>query len=429
VTKPHSVDRSVADRSIDHLFRDQASKIVATLTRIFGIEHLELAEDVVQEALYKALCTWPYQGVPENPAGWIVRVARNRALDVLRRQTNWRSKEPEVLRSLPAFEEPGDVERLDESVRDDQLSMIFACCHPGLPAKSQLALTLKVVAALSTAEIGRALMASEATVAQRIVRAKRSLREIDADLSVPTASALPDRLDRVLEVLYLLFNEGYSRHSGDDLMSLELCHEARRMLALVTSHPSTDKPAAHALAALLSFQASRLPTRLDGQGDLLLLEHQDRSQWDQDCIRSGVESLRRSASGDRLTSYHLEAEISSYHALAPDFESTDWRRMLSCYDSLLGLKPSPVVAVNRLVPLAKSHGPEHAFNVSAELMRSSELESYYPFRAIRGQLLIELGRLAEATAEIEAAETCTDNSPVRRHLHRMRTLASEASSK
>ena len=421
---PRSADRAEVDRSVDHLFRSQAARIVATLTRIFGIDHLELAEDVVQEALYKALRQWPYRGAPANPTAWITRVARNLALDALRRQGTWRSKEAALLHALPTVDRADPASELERERLDDQLAMVFACCHPSLARPSRIALTLKVASGFGVREIARALLVSEATVAQRVVRAKRRLRENRGDFGVPAAGELPRRLDSVLEVLYLMFNEGYASHEGEDLIRTELCHEARRLADLAAAHPATDLPETHALAALLHFQASRLPTRVDADGDLLLLVDQDRSRWDRRAMRLGSAALRRSARGERLTAYHLEAEISACHALAPDFGSTDWARILDCYDQLLGLKPSPIVAVNRLVPLARVRGARTALDAADALMKQPSLARYYPAWTTRAELLAQLGRLDEARVDLATALECATNRTVRRHLEkRQRELA------
>ena len=268
--------------SVDHLFRHRAGQMVASLTRIFGLEHIDLVEDAVQDALVRALRLWPYEGTPRNPTAWLIQVAKNRLLDRLRRQSLWRQKQPEAERSIRALREAAaDSEpAFAREVRDDQLRMIFTCCHPAIPSESQIALTAKTVGGFSTAEIARAFLCREATIAQRLVRAKRKLRQRAVELEMPPPRELAKRLDPVLEVLYLMFNEGYSALEGEDLVRTDLCHEAIRLVELLAAHPGTAEPRVHALAALFFFQAARLPARADAAGDLLLLAEQDRSLWD-----------------------------------------------------------------------------------------------------------------------------------------------------
>lgn len=395
---------------VDHLFRREAGRMVAGLTRIFGPAHLDLAEDVVQEALLQALRTWPFRGVPDNPAGWLVQVAKNRALDALRRNASLAGKE-EAIRTWAA------ARHQEETQMDDQLRLIFICCQSAVPAEARVALTLKTVGGFGVPEIARAFLAKEATVAQRLVRAKHRLRQARPPFEVPPPRELPAALDSVLEVLYAMFNEGYSTHRGEELVRRDVCHEAIRLARLVTRHPALDTPKAHALAALLHLQGARLAARVDSEGNLLLLSEQDRSTWDRGMIAAGFHHLDRSARGDELSVYHLEAGIAAGHI----GEETDWREILRLYDLLLELKPSPVVALNRAVALAMVEGPEAGLAALAPI----RLDDYYLLPATEGELQARAGHPHRAAEAFYRALEMTCPDPVRRRLNeRLRELAS-----
>ncbi len=406
--------------SVEHLFRHRAGQMVSTLTRIFGVEQLDLMEDAVQDALVRALRQWPYRGVPKNPMAWIIQVAKNRALDSLRRQGMWREKEAAVRQSLLRVTDldADDVGGFAAEVRDDQLRMIFACCHPALSRDSQVALTLKTVGGFSVSELARAFLVRKSTMAQRLVRAKQRLREAAVSLEMPPPGRLATHLDSVLEVLYLMFNEGYSALEGEDLVRRDLCHEAIRLCRLLCHHPIADTPKAHALAALLAFQGARLQARVDATGDLLLLREQDRSLWDREMLAVGLDHLERAARGDELTEYHFQAEIAACHALAPSWEETDWSKILACYDALLERDPSPVVALNRVVALAVVEGPELALGELEPLLAHPDLGDYYPAHATHGDLLSRVGRRMEAVRSYRRAIELTASAPVRRLLER-----------
>src|SRR5262245_37578892 len=351
---------SSAHHLVDHLFRSRAGQMVAWLTRLFGPAHIDLAEEVVQDALVKALQQWPYSGVPANPGGWLFRVARNGALDVLRRHSALQARTDAVIAELTRMAETTDLETT--AVEDDELRMVFMCCHPALPRDARVALSLKTVGGFSVQEIARGVLASESTIAQRLVRAKRLIRELRLDLDLPDGSALDDRLDSVLEVIYLLFNEGYNAHAGEDLIRTDLCGEAIRLGRLVAGSPKTTTPAAHALVSLMALQAARIPARVDDDGELVLLEDQDRRLWDQRLIALGFQHLELSADGPVVTPYHVQAAIASIHARATGPGATAWREILAHYDELLDIHPSPVVALNRIVALAMVDGPHAALD-------------------------------------------------------------------
>lgn len=411
---------SEVQRSVDHLFRHSAGQMVATLARVFGLRHLDAVEDAVQDALVQALRRWPFGGTPDNPEAWLMRVARNRLLDRLRRAGTWQEKRRRLERDTAAWAEEPDTQAawFAGELADDQLRMIFACCHPAVPRTGQLALTLKTVGGFSVAEIARAFLVREATVAQRLVRAKRRLREGGVRLAVPEPAELRERLEVVLEAIYLMFNEGYAAAAGSELVRTDLCHEAIRLLELLAGHPGTATPRTRALAALACFQASRLPARLDAAGELATLERQDRSRWDARLIAAGLEHLERSAQGDEVSTYHLEAEIASCHVLAASWEATDWRRIVAAYDELLARRPSPVAALNRAVAVGELAGPEAALAALEPLAAAGELEGYYPYWATRGEMLERAGRGEEARESWRRAQRLETSAPVRRFLLR-----------
>jgi RNA polymerase sigma-70 factor (ECF subfamily) len=371
---------------IEHLFRHEAGRMVSILTGIFGPEHLTLAEDVVQEALARALQTWPYYGMPDNPAAWIMRTSRNLALDTIRRQNVFREKEPEIIRLMEASERPSDDPALrGGEIADDRLRMMFVCCHPLIPPEAQVALALKVLCGFSIPEISRAFLTTEASIAKRLTRAKQKIREAGIPFEIPAGPDLARRLDGVLHSLYLLFNEGYKASEGEKLVRREVCEEAIRLATLLAGHPPTDQPKTHALLALMLLNTARTPTRTDENGDLLRLKDQNRARWDRSMMARGLFHWACSASGSEITRYHLEAGIAACHCTAPDYASTDWRRILSLYDRLVEIDSSPVVALNRAVALAEVKGPEAALESIANMENLRSLENYHLLHAVLGE--------------------------------------------
>jgi RNA polymerase sigma factor (sigma-70 family) len=409
-------EQDSAHQLVDHLFRSRAGRMVAWLTHVFGPEHLELAEEVVQDALVKALQQWPYSGVPDNPGAWLLRVARNGALDVLRRHSAFRAREHAIVAELTSVADDGEPGAW--AVEDDELRMVFMCCHPSLPPDARVALSLKTVGGFNVSEIARAFLVSGAVVAQRLVRAKRTLRERGVGLELPHGSQLSERLESVLEVIYLMFNEGYNAHSGDDLIRLDLCGEALRLGRLVADSEAVATPAVHALVALMAFQAARLPARIDGAGELVLLEDQDRSLWDRRLVALGFEHLDRSAEGTEMTPYHVQAAIAAVHAGAATPAETRWPEILVLYDDLLAMNPSPVIALNRAVALSRVAGVRAALDVIAELEHDPALSGYYLLPSVKGRLLADLGDLAGAAACYRAALQLPCTEPERRFLMR-----------
>ncbi len=389
---------------VEHLFRHEAGKIVATLTRIFGLEHLTLAEDVLQEALARALQTWPFYGVPKNPSAWIMRAARNLALDVVRRQKVFREKEPEIIRLIEQESaNPASSVFSEQEIADDRLRMMFVCCHPQIPAEAQVALALKTLCGFSPKEISRAFLTTEAAIAKRLTRAKQKIRDVHIAFEIPAGEALAGRLEGVLQTLYLMFNEGYKASSGDRLIREDICAEAIRMTSLLAEHPAGNQPKTHALLALMLLSAARIPARMDDEGHILRLQEQDRSSWNQPMMARGMFHLAQSAAGGEVTGYHLQAGIAACHCAARDFESTDWRRILSLYDRLLEFDHSPVVALNRAVAIAQAQGPEAGMAAVQAIGNLPSLESYYLFHAVLGEFQLRLNQPQAAAGHFRKA--------------------------
>jgi RNA polymerase sigma-70 factor (ECF subfamily) len=403
---------------IEHLFRHQAGRMVAHLARLLGPAHLDLAEETVQETMLRALQTWPYQGMPENPAAWLFRVAHNLAIDSLRRDRVLGEKTDAIVAELTrsATFEPGDPD-VEVELRDDELRMIFMCCHPGISRDASVALSLKTVGGFSVREIGRAFLADDAAIAQRLVRVKREIRDRHLTLEMPRGADLKRRLDSVLDTLYFMFNEGYAAHEGEDLIRQDLCMEALRLARLVAAS-SIAEPRVDALVALMAMEAARLPARVDESGDLVLLEAQDRERWDQGLIALGFRHFDRSLTGDEVSEFHVQAAIAATHARAPDPKAMDWPVILRLYDQLLEINPSPVVALNRAVAVAKAHGAAEALRVIEPLDDDPKLRTYYLRLAVRGHLLLELGWREEARACFEKALECQCSEPERRFLRK-----------
>jgi RNA polymerase sigma-70 factor (ECF subfamily) len=385
---------------VDHLFRNRAGQMVAYLTRLLGPEHIDLAEEVVQEALLKALQNWPYSGIPQNPAGWLFRVARNAALDAIRHRTLAGEKNVEFaaerIRDVEAA--VGDGTHIEDQLRDDELRMVLMCCHPALPRDARVALSLKTVGGFSTREIARAFLSDEPTIAQRLVRAKRQIRESAIAFELPLGDDLALRLDSALEVIYLMFNEGYAAQSGEGLVRQDLCGEALRLGRLLAKS-SVGTPQAHALVALIAFQAARLPARVDSGGELVLLEDQDRTLWDQKLVALGFHHFSQCAEGAHMSAYHVQAAIAAVYAGAQQSTHIDWPAILSLYDRLMEISPSPVVALNRAVAIAKVEGPQAALAALRPLAEDRSLRNYHLLPAVQGRLLLNLG-------DHEAAADC-----------------------
>jgi RNA polymerase sigma-70 factor (ECF subfamily) len=408
----------LAGTMVDHLFRSRAGQMVAYLTRMLGPEHLELVEEVVQESLLKALQNWLYNGIPDNPAGWLFRVARNAALDAVRHQSLTLEKESQVEIEYRLRGHPGPEEdpHLEEQLRDDELRMVLMCCHSALPRDARVALSLKTVGGFNVPEIARAFLSEEATISQRLVRAKRLIRDLNLKFELPVGQELSARLNSALEVIYLMFNEGYAAQSGDDLVRQDLCGEALRLGRLLADS-SVGTPVAYALVALMAFQAARLPARLDSAGELVLLEDQNTDEWDQRLIAMGFHYFSQCAEGDEISEYHLQAAIAAAHA-NPSSPSTDWAAILDLYDQLIALNPSPIVALNRAVAVAKVQGPKAGLEVLQPLAHEPSLKRYYLLPAVQGRLLLDLGDRATAAKHFRSALERPCSEPEKRLIQR-----------
>jgi RNA polymerase sigma factor (sigma-70 family) len=401
---------SAAHRAIDAVWRIESARLIAGLARMVG--DVGLAEDLAQDALVAALERWPESGIPDNPGAWLMATAKHRAVDLLRRDKMLERKHAELGAELEARERtvPDFAATVDDDIGDDLLRLIFTACHPVLATETRVALTLRLLGGLTTEEIARAFLLPVPTVQQRIVRAKRTLREARVPFEAPRGADRAARLASVLEVIYLVFNEGYSATVGEDWVRPELCHDALR-LGRILAELAPDEPEAHGLVALMEIQASRLRARVGPSGEPILLLDQDRGRWDQLLIRRGLAALDRIAAlGGALGPYGLQAEIAACHARARSAEETDWTRMTALYDALAQLTPSPVIELNRAVAHAMAFGPAAGLEILEPLSREPLLEGYHLLPSVRGDFLYKLGRRDEARAEFERAAGLTRNT-------------------
>ena len=392
---------------IDHLFRHEAGKLIAVLTRIFGSENIDLAEDVVQEALIEALKQWSYKGVPEKPSAWLFKVAKNKALNIINREKYEREYKSDIvhyLQSASTIEPALNHIFSEQEILDDQLRMMFICCHPALSIDSQIALTLKTLCGFSIQEIARGFLSTEENINKRLVRARQKIRDDQIPFEMPPAAQLEVRSDAVLQIIYLLFNEGYSASTGNDLIRYELCQEAIRLAEIMVSHPIIqEKSNVFALLALMLFNASRFHSRQDESGNIMPMSLQDRSKWDRELIQKGFHYIGKGNPPKKISTYHILAAISAHHCSATDFASTNWQGILSLYDSLLQLDRSPIVLLNRSVALSKVKGPSAALEELEKIKSDPFLESYYLFYATQAELYMELNQVPEAINNFKKA--------------------------
>ena len=402
---------SEIQRTIETVWRMESAKIIASLARRYG--NIDLAEDLAQDALVIALEQWPQTGIPDNPAAWLTATAKHRAIDRIRRNANLERKYETLGRDLELQQAavPADFDaELEDDIEDDLLRLIFTACHPVLSTEARVALTLRLLGGLTTTEIARAFLVSEATVAQRIVRAKRTLSEAHIPFEIPGPDQRSARLSSVLEVIYLIFNEGYAATSGDDWVRPALCEDALR-LGRILAELAPEEAEVHGLVALMEIQASRIRARVGPQGEPVLLFDQNRARWDQLLIRRGLAALERAENlGGALGPYALQAAIAACHARARTPEETDWVRIAALYDALAQIMPSPVVELNRAVAVSMAYGSQAGLEIVDELADEPSLKNYHLLPAVRGDLLVKLGRQEEARAEFERAAALTNNS-------------------
>ena len=402
-----------------HLFRREAGRMIATLTRIFGVQNLTMAEDVVQDAFCRALELWKYRGVPENPSAWLMATAKNRALDMLRRDRTARTFAPELARLVEnesKFAPDFDELFSPHLIKDDQLRMMFSCCHPKLSEEAQVALVLHILCGFGVTEIANAFLSSQAAIEKRISRGKKVLARSNRLFDISGIADFSARLPSVQRALYLLFNEGYHGASAEFVVRTELCREAMRLTALLLAHPFGAAPATYALAALMCLDAARLPARLDAMGNLSSLFDQDRSKWDAELLSEGQRFLNLSATGQQLTTYHLEAAIASVHASALRTEDTDWRTIVSLYDTLMTINPSAVVALNRAIAVAQCDGPERGLEEISAIADNDRLANYPFYSAALGELELRRGRWQVAQGYFRTAVALARNATERRFL-------------
>ncbi|HSS21531.1 MAG TPA: RNA polymerase sigma factor [Pyrinomonadaceae bacterium] len=404
---------------LDTLYRVDSRRILATLIRLLG--DFDLAEEAMHEAFAAALSAWPQSGVPHNPRPWLISTARFKAIDTLRRRARFDASQDELARYLEAQLSAAEKSAEEDSVDDDQLRLIFTCCHPALPPEGQVALTLREVCGLTTEEIARAFLVTPATLAQRIVRAKTKIRETPIPYEVPGAEELPERLGAVLHVIYLVFNEGYSAAAGAEVTRAELTSEAIRLCRLLAE--LQPEPEVNGLLSLMLLQESRRAARTSPTGELILLEHQDRSLWGREPISEGLSLLERALKSQRFGPYTIQAAIAAVHAQAESIAATDWREIVWLYDRLLGIMPSPVVELNRAVAIAERDGPAAGLALIDALLEKGELANYYLAHSARADMYRRLGRTAEARASYEKALSLTQQKPERQFLQeRIRQL-------
>jgi RNA polymerase sigma factor (sigma-70 family) len=405
--------------TVDHLFRHQSGKMVAVLSRLLGLQHLDAAQDIVQDTLLQAMYTWSFKGLPENPDAWLMKAAKNKAVDFLRRQKKFTEILPQYARLVQSEYTLTPIVNnlfLENEIADSQLRMMFACCHPAIPTESQVALILKTLCGLSVSEIARAFLTNDDTITKRIYRAKEKIKQENIALEVPQGTLLVAKLDTVLQALYLLFNEGYNSSHPDQLIREDLCSEAMRLCYLLTTQQYIAYPRVKALLSLMCFQSSRLHARLDDKGNIVLLQFQDRSTWYQPLIQKGFDYLNDMVEPFEQSTYHLEAAIASIHAAASSFETTDWKKLLMLYRLLAQMNPSPMVLLNYAIVLSKTDSVPVAIEQIHAIPNLNKLiEKHYLFAATLGELHNQLNDYAIAKQYYEKAIILT-NSEVEKKL-------------
>lgn len=403
---------------IDHLFRHESGKLVSVLTKIFGPHNLELAEDVVQDTLIKALEHWKFHGTPENPSAWLFTAARNKALDVIRRERHHKEFAAAISPLLKSeYSASPTLQQLvkENEIEDEQLQMMFVCCHPSVQEEGQVALILKTLCGFSVAEIAKAFLTGEETITKRLYRARQQFREEEIAFALPPPRELQKRLDNVLTAIYLIFNEGYNSSHHDSLIREDLVEESLRLGKMLVDHPLTRRPESFGLLALMCFQSARLYGRVDVSGNLIQLKDQDRKLWNKELVQQGIFYLHQASQGEKVSAYHIEAAIAHEHCIANSYGETNWNKILTLYDWLLEIKPDALIALNQLIVFAEVNGPAAALEKIQSLPNKDLIKNYYLYPAVLGEWHSQLGHAADAKRYFEEAITLT-HSPSEKQL-------------
>ncbi|MEP6846277.1 MAG: sigma-70 family RNA polymerase sigma factor [Panacibacter sp.] len=392
----------------ENLFRQESGKMVAVLTKIFGTENLTTAEDVVQQTFIDAMNVWKLKGIPNNPSAWLFRVAKNKAIDVIRKnkhsvQYDFNDGERKLLTSEYTLATTMESFWKEEMIKDNMLRMMFTCCHPGISQENQITLILKTLCGFSTAEIAKAFLTSEDTVSKRLYRTKEFFRENKIEFFIPSVDELKNRTNAVLNSIYLLFNEGYNSTSSEQLIRDDLIKEAMMLCKLATENPYTQLPGVYALMALMCFHTARSKSRLTAAGEIILLPYQDRSKWDKDLIALGNDYMNKAAFGDEVSTYHIEAAIAFEHCSAESFDKTNWKRILELYEWLCSISSSPISELNKAVALMQLHGPAKALEAIEHIPEKKKLTTFYLYHSLLGEIYSRLGRLNDAKKSFETA--------------------------
>ncbi len=418
--KPLGQDENI-DQAVSHLFRQESGKMVAVLVKIFGTENLELAEDVMQDALVRALETWKFHGIPDNPRAWLYRTAKNKAIDVIRRNKHsqtidFSAPERQLLTSEYTLATTVGNYWQDDHIKDDFLAMMYACCHPELSPENQITLILKSLCGFSTKEVAKAFLTTEDAVSKRLYRTKEYFRKNKTRPEIPSAGELGSRTTSVLNAIYLMFNEGFNSTHSDQLIREDLIHQAMMLCKSLLENKRTELAQGYALMALMCFHSARTDSRLTPEGELILLAQQNREEWNRDLITLGNQYLNKAAFGDKISAYHLEAAIAYEHCVAKNYESTNWKRILGYYDALLSNSDDPIVFMNRCLVILQLNGPESALKNLNTVKDNKQLQKYYLFHASLGEIQTRLGRKTEAAQSFQKALKLTQSNQEKRFL-------------
>lgn len=401
------------NRVIETHYRKDSGNLVSVLTKIFGPANMEMAEDVVQDAMVEALKHWKENGIPDNPSAWLMRTAKNKALNIIKRD---KYKLEYAKNNLYLLERGWTAEAAieemfsDEEIKDDLLRMMFVCCNSEIGKEAQTTLILKTLCGFSISEIAKAYLTTETTITKRLVRARQTIRDLNLAFEIPSNEDISQRVESVLETIYLLFNEGYSATEGDEHIRMDICAEAIRLCRILSEHPFGKNSPTFSLLALMCFNASRFRARLSKDSEIILLHEQDRSLWNRPLIQSGANYLQKAANEGVVNSYYIQAAISACHCIAASYEQTNWQEILNLYTLLIRIDHSPVVQLNRIVALSKVHGQQNALEELNNISKADSLQSYYLFYAVKGELLMELSKWPDARKSFEKAATLTMNS-------------------